>query len=152
MRLHLAYIWKLGTHSQATCYYKLHKIWQTARWRCRLESRCTLKRKPPAPRPALQGSAEGPRQPLCLPKGLDTVAQLAPTGPWQQPGAQPKQCKLTAKKATNNRQLSLYTSTPPYCLALSTRSRALIYHSQQIIAVWSATRQHTQITEFSILF
>lgn len=26
----------------------------------------------------LQGSAEGPSQLLCLPKGLDTLAQLAP--------------------------------------------------------------------------
>lgn len=34
----------------------------------------------PFPSP-LQGSADGPSQLLCLPKGLDTVAQLAPTGP-----------------------------------------------------------------------
>lgn len=39
--------------------------------------------KPPAPLSypsPLQGSVEGPSQLLCLPKGLDTVAQLAPTG------------------------------------------------------------------------
>lgn len=34
----------------------------------------------PFPSP-LQGSADGPSQLLCLPKGRDTVAQLAPTGP-----------------------------------------------------------------------
>lgn len=48
----------------------------------------------------LQGSVEGPRQLLCLPKGLDTVAQLAPTSPWQQPGAQPKQRRKQRKLAT----------------------------------------------------
>lgn len=63
--------------------------------------------------PAAQGPAEASCQLLCLPKGLDTVAQLAPAGPWQQPGAQPKQRKKTAKKVTHNRRLSLRTSLLP---------------------------------------
>lgn len=45
---------------------------------------------------------------------------VTPTGPWHQPGAQPKQWQKAAKKANDNTRF-----TPPLCLALCTRSRRL---------------------------
>lgn len=40
-----------------------------------------VKGKPPPPLFTLHGFEPGPSQLLCLPRGLDTVAQLAPLGP-----------------------------------------------------------------------
>lgn len=102
------------THARA--YYERRKVWQTARWRGRpVGSGHGAKDEglPNLLQPAAPGSAEASCQLLCLPKGLDTVAQLAPAGPWQQPGEQPEQRKKAAKKVTNNRELSLRASWLP---------------------------------------
>lgn len=140
--LQLAYIWKLGRDTHIRARKRTPKPRATtddvrtgrqrddgADW---WEWTCSNRGKPPEAPSAVLGCAEASCQLLCLPKGLDTVAQLAPAGPWQQPGAQPKQRKKTGKKVTNNRELSLRTSTPPYCRSLSTRSMALTHHSRQL--------------------
>lgn len=52
-------------------------FWQPAQWACWLKSRKAIaKEKPSAPLFPLHGFVPGPSQLLCLPKGLDTVAQL----------------------------------------------------------------------------
>lgn len=126
--LHSACVWRFGrqtTWPHATINYM--GFWQAVQWVCRLKSRqAIVKGKPPPPLSPpflLHGFVPGPRQLLCLPKGLDTVAQLAPTGPWHQPGAQPKQWHKTAKKTTNNRQLSQ--------LSLFASSLAGPFHKEQ---------------------
>lgn len=121
-------------HATINCMW----VWQAAQWVCRLKSsQATVKGKPPAPLsppppPPLHGFVEGPSQLLCLPKRLDTVAQLAPTGPWHQPGARPKQWQKTTKKATNNRQLSLVTSTQ---LKQLVSGRSLAWEIWSILAI-----------------
>ena len=114
------------TEPHATINYM--GFWQVAGWLCRFESGQVIEKEKPhaslSPPTPPCGIVPGPSQLLCLPKGLDTVAQLAPTGPWHQPGPQPNQLQKTDKKATNNRPLSLFTSTPPQRVAFSTRSEA----------------------------
>lgn len=102
--LHSAWFWRLGNNNLATCYYKHEVLAGAAPCVAWKKQTGYSERKAPPPPYTLHGFEPGPSQLLYLPKGLDTVAQLAPLGPWHHPGYQPKQWH---KKTTNKGQVSL---------------------------------------------
>lgn len=94
------------TNNFTTCYFELHRFLAGGAMSVQTENEAGHRERKPSCTSfyllllCTHGFVPGPSQLLCLPRGLDTMAQLAPTGCRRRPGTQPKQSQKTVKKAT----------------------------------------------------